>query len=178
MKQFLAYGFPVLGGLFMIWFPAGLQLTFCLTTMVSCTQAYLFNSPWFRNLTGMQPLPNPATTPNPTTTRYQAPSSNNNTPKPPAGLLGKLKASYSEFEEQYSSAAPGKGAKDRLTDAEKRHAKTYEQRRQKELKQEAEMNRSAAQDRFEREQERLARDQERKEAMQRRAAEKKARRRQ
>ena len=159
----------------MIWFPAGLQLTFCLTTMVSCLQAYLFKSPWFRHLTGMQPLPNPA--PTPRRSRYQAPS-NNNTPKPPTGLLGKLKASYSEFEEQYSSRAPDKGSKDRLTDAEKRHAKSYEQRRQKELAQEAAMNRSAAQEKFERDQERMARDQERKDAMQRRAAEKKARRRQ
>ena len=65
--------------------------------------------------------------------------------------------------------------KDRLTSAEKQHAKTYEEKRKREIAREAEMKRGAAQVKFERQQEQEIREQERKERLQRRA-EKKAKR--
>ena len=176
MQKFFAYVFPVMGGLFMIWFPAGLQLTFCTTALLASTQAALFSSPRFRNLVGMQPLPKPAS-PNPL--QYQAPSSASPAaPKAPTGLFGGVKTALSDYQKKYSHLAPGKveSSKDRLTDAEKRHAKTYEERRQKEIAREATINRRLAQAKFERQQERMVREREREEDLQRRA-EKKARRR-
>lgn len=63
----------------------------------------------------------------------------------------------------------------RLTAAEKKHATSYEERRQREFARDAEMNRRSAQARFEREQEQVTMDQDRKERLQRRA-EKRAKR--
>lgn len=65
--------------------------------------------------------------------------------------------------------------KDRLTPAEKQHAKKYEERRKQEIARDAEIKRGAAQVKFERRQEQEIGERERKERLQRRA-EKKAKR--
>lgn len=182
-KVFL-YVMPIFGGLIMIWWPAGLQLTFFVTACVSATQATMFKSPGFRNLVGIHPLPTPAAPapkpqyqPNP---RYQAPSSTPSNPESPTGVIGSMKGVLSDIIKAGEKFAPSvkkeQAQKGRLTTAERRHADAYEERRQKELAREAAMKRSSAQARFEREQEQMTQDRERKERLERRAEKKAARR--
>ena len=173
MQPVFLYVFPMVGGLFSAWFPGGLQLTFCITATLSGVQAKLINSAMFRKTAGVQPLPKPA---NPNPIRYQAPGGTPPTSKTPEGTFGGFKSVYSDMKKKYSQMAQEKDSKERLTEGEQRYAKTYEQRRQKEMAQEAAVNRNMAQVKFERAQEQRMRDQERQEALQRRT-EKKARRR-
>ena len=164
----------------MAWFPAGLQLTLCIGAFVSTVQAALFSKGWARNLIGMQPLPEQATPKarSPNYPQYQTPGSNPSTLKRPAGIFGNMKDAVSEIMkagEKYSPVSKRQAPKGRLTNTEKRHAKDYEEKRRKELAEEAAVRRQSAQARFEREQEKVAGDRERREGLQRRA-EKKAKR--
>lgn len=162
----------------MQWWPAGLQLTFFISALISAVQATIFSNASFRNLVGVQPLPAPvAPKPQPRMyPRYQAPSSTPSNPGVLNGVFGNVKGAVSnvmKVGEQYMPKS--KEQKGRLTDGEKRHAKAYEEKRQQELAREAAMRRQSAQAKFEREQEQLARIREREEGLKRRA-EKKAKR--
>lgn len=169
-----------------MWWPGGLQLTFFISAMISSVQASMFRTAWVRNLVGIQPLPEPAapkgqsqTSPG-TLNRYRAPSSTPSTPGTSKGMLGNMKDAVSDIMKLGEKLSPisRPGQKDsRLTDGEKRHAKAYEARRQREIAREHEMKRGLAQTKFERQQEQETREQERKERLQRRA-EKKAKHRQ
>lgn len=170
----------------MMWWPAGLQLVFFISAMISSVQATLFRNAWFRNLVGIQPLPSPAS-PKPqsraypaTPNRYQAPSSTPSTPSTPKGIFGKtFRGAVSDIMElgkKYAPLSQSQAQKDRLTPGEKQHAKRYEERRRQEIARDAEIKRGAAQVKFERQQEQEIRERERKERLQRRA-EKKAKRR-
>lgn len=170
----------------MMWWPGGLQLTFFISAMISSAQATMFRTASIRNIVGIQPIPEQATPKKQSQTypgtlnRYQAPSSTPSIPGAPKGMFGNIKGAVSDIMKLGEKFAPisRPGQKDsRLTDAEKRHAKTYEARRQRELAREAEMKRGLAQTKFERQQEQETREQERKERLQRRA-EKKAKHRQ
>ena len=155
----------------MVWWPACLQLTFATTACLSATQATLFSKAWFRNLFGIQPLPEkraPGSSSH-TYPRYQAPSSNTSTPETSTGLFGGIKSTVSDLMKAAEKQQAQKASKGRLTDAEKRHAKAYEERRQRELAEEAVRTRKSAQAKFEREQEQMTRDRERDERLRRRA---------
>lgn len=157
--------------------PAGLQLTFCMTAMLGAAQATLFNNASFRNLVGMQPLPNRAA-PNQQSQQnplYQAPSTTPSDPKPQTGRFGLFKDAVSDIVksgEKYSSMSRPQNQKGRLTDGEKRHAETYEKRRQREFELE---KREMADLRLERKQEQLTQYREKEERLRRRAAKKAAR---
>lgn len=169
----------------MLWWPAGLQLTFFISAMISGAQATLFRNAWFRNLVGIQPLAAPSA-PKPqsrthtvTSNRYQAPSSGPSTPSTPKGVFENFKGAVSDLMKagrKYAPVSRQRAQNERLTPAEKQHAKRYEERRTREIARDAEMKREAAQARFEKQQEQGVREQERKERLQRRA-EKKAKRR-
>lgn len=169
----------------MIWWPAGLQLTFFISASISNAQIASFRNAWFRNLVGIQPLPELAA-PKPqsqtytgTLNRYQAASSAPSTPGTPKGIFGNIKGAVSDIMklgEQFSPKSRQQSPKDRLTAGEKRHAKVYEEKRKREITREAEMQRESAQAVFERRQEQETKEQERKERLQRRA-EKKAKQR-
>ena len=169
----------------MIWWPGGLQLTFFISALISNIQATVFRSGWFRKIVGIQPLPSPAapkaqSQKNPgTMSRYQAPSSNASAPDSPKGIFGNVKGAVTELMklgEKYSPLSRQQASKDRLTAAEKKHAKAYEDRRTREIAREAERDRRSSQAKFEEQQELETREQERKERLQRRA-EKKAKQR-
>ena len=170
----------------MMWWPGGLQLVFFISAMISSAQATMFQNAWFRNFAGMQPLPERAAPKTQSQTyagalnRYQSPSSTPSTPGNSKGMFGNIKGAVSDIMKLGEKLSPisRPGQKDtRLTDAEKRQAKTYEARRQREIAREYEMKRDLAQTKFERQQERETREQERKERLQIRA-EKKAKHRQ
>lgn len=169
----------------MFW-PGGLQLTFFISALISNIQASAFRNPWFRNLVGIQPLPEPAAPKSQfqkypgTLTRYQAPSSNPSTSDTSEGIFGTFKGAVSDIMklgEKYAPISRQKASKHGLTDAEKKYANSYEKKREREIAREAEMKRGLAQEKFERQQEQETREQEKKERLQKRAA-KKARQRQ
>ena len=181
-RKTFQYAIPVFGGIFMLAWPAGLQLTFCTTSLLAVIQATLFSSDRFRNLVGMQLKPKP-NAPKKQHLQYQAPLSTPSKPTTGPGVIGTLKGAVSDLVkigEQYAPKPKAKKAS-RLTDAEKRHAEKYEKRRQRELAAEEGL-REEDQARLERKQEeRAIREQERGARLQRRArlqrwAEKKARR--
>lgn len=167
----------------MVYWPAGLQLTFFISAFISTVQAALFKEAWFRNLVGIQPSPEPAA-PKPqsqthpgTLHRYQAPSRTPSTPDTPKGIVGTLKGALSDVMkvgEKFAPVSRQHDQKSRLTAGEKQYSKTYEEKRKREVTLEAEAKRGSAQAKFERQQEQDTREQEKKERLQRRA-EKKAR---
>ena len=174
-KVFL-YVIPIFGGVFMLAWPAGLQLTFSITSLLAATQATLFGSDRFRDLVGMQLKPKP-NMPNKQHIQYQAPKSTPSKPSTETGALGTLKGAVSDIMkvgEKYAPKPKQKAQNGRLTEAEKRYAEKYEKRRQREFAQEEGMRRED-QARSERKQEQAVREQER-EARLRRRAEKKAKR--
>lgn len=61
--KFALYAMPVLGGGFMLLYPACTQLTFGFTALLSLTQSYLLRQPWMREFLGIYPLPKPKKTP-------------------------------------------------------------------------------------------------------------------
>ena len=154
----------------MIFWPGGLQLTFFISALISNIQATLFRNGWFRKFVGIQPFPSPAA-PKPqsqkypgTISRYQAPSRNASAPDTPKGIIGNVKGAISEikkFGEKVSPVSRQQAQKDRLTDAEKKHAKAYENRRTREIALEAERKRMSSQAKFEERQEQETREQER-----------------
>ena len=160
----------------MLAWPAGLQLTFCITSLLAATQATLFNSDRFRDLVGIQPKPKP-NVPKSQGFQYQAPLNTQSKPGTETGVLGTLKGAVSDIikvGEQYGPKPKQQNQNSRLTDAEKRHAEKYEKRRQREFAAEEGMKRETPA-RFERKQEQAIREQEKDARLQRRA-EKKAKR--
>ena len=175
-RKTFQYVIPFGGGLLMLAWPAGLQLTFCTTSILAATQATLFSNDRFRDLVGMQPKPKP-NVPKKQHLQYQAPSSTPSKPVTETGVIGTLKGAVSDIikvGEQYGPKPKKQAQNSRLTEAEKRHAEKYEQRRQREFAQEEGMRRET-EARSERKQEQAIREQEREARLQRRA-EKKAKR--
>ena len=154
----------------LVW-PAGLQFTFCCTSLLAVTQAKLFSSDRFRDLFGMQRMPKP-NAPKKQPLQYQAPSSTPSKPGTGTGVIGTLKGAVSDVikvGEKYGPKPKQQAQNGRLTVAEKRHAEKYEQRRQREFAQDEGLKRED-QARFKRRQEeRVVREQERGARLQRRA---------
>ena len=123
-RKMFQYAIPVGGGLFMLAWPAGLQLTFCCTSLLAATQATLFSSNRFRDLVGMQPKPKP-NVPKGQYLQYQAPSSTPSKTGTETGVLGTLKGAVSDVikvGEQYAPKPKQQAQNSRLQAAEKRHA--------------------------------------------------------
>ena len=162
------YVVPPVSGLFMIFWPGGLQLTFFISALIGAIQAMAIKSNFLRSLMGIQPLPEPPV-PGPqiqTRPQNQAPSSTASDPKVSKGMFGYIKGTVSELQkagEKFTGVSRQQAEKDRLTPAEKRYAMGYEAKRNRELEREAEMKRQSAQARFESRQEQEAREQETKE---------------
>ena len=176
-RKIFAYVIPFGGGLIMLAWPAGLQLTLCFTSLFAALQATLFSSDLFRSLVGMQPKPKPNTSKKPNL-QIQAPSRTSSKAATEPGVLGTLKGAMSDIVkagEQYAPKPKQKDPNSRLTVAEKRYADKYEERRRREIEAEEGMKREEP-TRFEsRQEEQVTREQER-ETRLRRRAEKKAQR--
>ena len=168
----LQYVLPIAGGVFMLRWPASMQLTFCITASFGAIQATILANAWFRELVGIQPLQNAQSQPNP---RSQALSSPPSSPETPTGIVANIKGTVSDIMkagEEFQSKSKKQAQKGRLTEGEKRHAEAYEERRRREFVQEEAMRRHSAQAKFERKQEQETKNQERKERLRRRAEKK------
>ena len=161
----------------MLAWPAGLQLTFGITSLLAALQATLFKNDWVRNFLGMQPLRQPAA---PTSQlqlppRYQAQSSSQSEPETKPGVMGNVKGAVADIMkagEKYAPVSKQVAQKGRLTEAEKRRAEQYEKSRQKALAIDEKMTKESAKARVGRRQEEEIREREREERLQRRAAKK------
>lgn len=100
--KFALYGMPVVGGGFMLMYPACLQLTFGFTAALSLIQAYLFRQPWVRERLGIQPLPkrnrasSAPTLITSTLNIYQPPSQAPPTPEMKSGIANKAREKMSD----------------------------------------------------------------------------------
>ena len=173
-RKLFTYVIPFGGGLIMLAWPAGLQLTLCFTSVLAATQATLFASDRFRGLVGMQPKPKPDMSKKPNL-NIQAPSRTSSKAATESGVLGTLRGAVSDLVkagEQYAPKPKQQAQNSRLTAAEKRYADKYEDRRQREIAQEEGMKREEP-TRFDRKQEeQVTREQERETRLRRRAAKK------
>lgn len=62
IRSLLLYGLPAGIGIFMLWMPACLQLSFASTSVFGMMQGRLMMKPWFRKATGLWPLEGPTPT--------------------------------------------------------------------------------------------------------------------
>lgn len=149
MKMF-AIGMPLLTLIFTYWLPAGLQLSFLLSGILSAGQATLFRNPDFRAKMGMAELPKPVDpfakpeimskyredimTAEQMREKYEAPKAE--------GILGGFKERITDLKESAGKSVKemkeytGQERKDgKRTKAEIRKALEYEEKRSKEEKQ-------------------------------------------
>ena len=102
LARFTLYGMPIIGGGFMVLYPAALQLTAMFTAIFSLVQAHLFRKPWVRRRLGIYPLPEPktaSTIPKTVASRlnmYQPASQTLPGPKMESGITSKAKGKMSE----------------------------------------------------------------------------------
>jgi len=145
VRNFLLYGFPALSFIFMMWFPACLQLTFATTGLLGFGSSTLLRNSTVRNYFGITPLPrepDPSTSPG--TYRgvmniYQPPVPNTDLERS-KGLIGgavaDIKGAASQVLKRAKEAQASKDPKRRLTPGELRRAKVYEERRKREIEEE------------------------------------------
>jgi len=57
IRKFFLYVLPPFSGLIMCAWPGALQITFFIQAMISMTQAAALRQNWFRDMVGIQPLP-------------------------------------------------------------------------------------------------------------------------
>ena len=188
VRKIFLYVLPPMSGAIMTFWPGGLQLVFSFTAMIALIQSTLLRKAWFRRFFGIQPLPEPDATKGhgqaytTTINKYQAPTKSKLGHERRKGILGAWVDITSAVSETAKAGknimqSQRKDQQSRLTAAELRHAKLYEEKRRKELTRdkEAEMNeRHLAQANFERRQEEEEKERSRKEERLRNRAEKKA----
>ena len=153
MKIFL-YVLPPFSAMIMAYWPGALQITFFLQAVITFTQSAALRRDWFRNMIGIQPLPKPENL-NPKNHTYKG-KLNKFTPpeiitEPKSkGILGGAKsdiqAAFSSLVKQgQQRMGQSQSSKARRTPGEIKHAKAYDEKRKREI----------AQEKFEREQDRL-----------------------
>jgi len=149
VKKVFLYVLPPISFMIQLFWPAGLQFTFFISALISLTQSSLLRQLWFRNLFGIQPLPQhmgvnaQAKTEAYTGTinRYQPPTSPGAAPEKGKGFLGgalsDIQGAVSEVVKSGKKMmASKKGANGKRTAAELRHAREYDARRKREQAQE------------------------------------------
>jgi len=140
-RRVLLIIFPCVTGMFSFLWPAALQLTVFSTGIVTLAQSFLFNSPWARRKLGIHPLPTP---------NLHGGKLNLETfsEKEKQGVAATLKTFGDDTKKTMDNMMAGmstsKKPKGRLTQAELKHAKDYEAKRQRELAQERFENAQAA----------------------------------
>lgn len=147
LKHTMLYAFPVLMTTFMLYWPAALQLTFAITSMLSLTQAHLLKEPWMREWLGIQPLPKPKSPSSKsaytgTLTKYQTPAPSSDGPAQKGifeGAISDLKGAASQVVKSAramrSNLLEEKTGTQRRTPTELRRAKAYEEKRRREISQ-------------------------------------------
>ena len=148
MKNVFVYVFPGMTGIFMLFWPGCLQLTFFTTAMLSLSQSWVLRQAWMRQFLGIQPLPPP-----PTKTAPRGPYTGVlNTYQPPAtipplpekkgvigGAISDLKAAAGQAMKSAKGMVSSDTAQKKTTGRspeELRRAKAYEEKRRREIAQE------------------------------------------
>ncbi len=164
VQKIMTYGLPAMSGLFMLFWPGAMQLTFFATSMMSMIQATMFRNPSFREWVGIYPLPPRPVTPTVggsagpkspyegAITMYQPPNTTTPAAEGKKGLLGgamsEMKGMKTEaiksMQKVVGSSGESSGRKKR-TAAELKQALAYEERRRREIAEEkTERNRERA----------------------------------
>lgn len=148
MKALLKWGFPICSTVFTAWWPAVMQLSFFMTSIMALLQSYLFRQPWFRNFWRIQPLsphPTAPTGPEPGYRGMVIPTTAREVPQEPqtsqGGVFGnvgsKFKANLADLQERGQKFVDKNQAKPtgRRSTAETKEAKRYDEKRRKEIEQ-------------------------------------------
>ena len=129
-------GLPIISGLFIMWQPACLQLTFATTALLALAQSSAFRTPIIRKWLGIQPLPDQPAAANKqatpykgTITAYEKPDIVKDEGWGSAWRNMKKKANKMVADRQASK----KASATRLTKSELAKAKRYEQQRRDEI---------------------------------------------
>ena len=144
-----------------LFWPAGMQLSFCITAVFSIIQSTLLRSNDFRKLIGIQqlgqqPYASKSSTYTGTITRYQPPGASGtaNPQKGPSGFISEIKSGASALWKQaHKRVDDRRKPTGRRTTAELKHAKAYDERRKREiaLEREAEAVEKAEREEWEKE---------------------------
>ena len=159
MRTLFQYILPGTSVFITYFMPAALQVTFLTTSLLSLTQVFLFRQDWFRDALGVAKMVQhpPPGAPGSVQNRYpgvitvyQSPSPVESVPPEKKGIVGGAVSEIKGAAKQVLDAAKKnveqrQGAKPggRLTAAELRRAKEYEERRKQELEIEKERGRIA-----------------------------------
>lgn len=148
MRNMLVYVFPAMTGSFMLFWPGSLQITFFTTAMLSLSQAWFLRQPWLRHFLSLQPLPPPSTN-SPLRRPYTGTMNTYQPPAKPAplpekkGIIGGAISDIKGAAGQAVKSAKGalsidQGQKKRQGrgSEELRRARSYEERRRREIAQE------------------------------------------
>lgn len=144
-----------------IFWPAGMQISFCITALFSLIQSILLKSNDFRRLIGIQqlgqqPYASNMSTYKGTITRYQPPGANitANQQKGPSGVISEIQSGASALWKQaHKRVQDRQKPTGRRTPAELKYAKAYDERRKREiaLEKEAEAVEKAEREEWEKE---------------------------
>ncbi|MCJ1247956.1 Mitochondrial inner membrane protein oxa1 [Trapelia coarctata] len=145
MRNAMQYGLPGLSFLFMMWWPACMQLTFATTSLLSYFTSSLLRNPAVRSFLRIKPLPT-APASGAAEGPYKGVMNVYQPPKPPGeiekpkGVIGGAVADIKGAAKQVMGTAKEMQTKKetggRLTAGEIRRAKAYEDRRKREIEQE------------------------------------------
>lgn len=141
LQKFIKYFLPGISGVIVMFWPAGMQLSFCITAFFSLTQSVLLRSNDFRRLIGIQQLGQQPYASNPSTyqgtiTKYLPPGADStaNPQKGPSGVISEIKSGASALWKQaHKRVEDRRKPTGRRTPAELRHAKAYDERRKREI---------------------------------------------
>ena len=125
----------------MIFWPAGMQLCFCITAIFSLVQSRLLRSNDFRKFIGIQQLGQQPYASQPSSykgiiTKYQPPgaTSTANPQKGPSGIISELKSgALALWKQAHKRMEDRQKPTGRRTAAELKHAKAYDERRRREI---------------------------------------------
>ena len=152
MRLIMQYVLPAVSGIFMLFWPAAMQISFLTTSLFSLTQSWAFRQPKFRKLLHMTPLAKPAKPAGESPT-YLAPTTMAAAAEGEAsrrkGFLGgafsEIRGAMGQLRSDANrklNESEGLGGHSRLTRRELKDARAYERRRRKEIEMENEMRKN------------------------------------
>ena len=128
-QKYLKIFLPGVSGVIVVFWPAGMQLCFCITALFSLLQSRLLRSNEFRKFIGIQQLGQPVVIHQPARANSAA-----NPQKGPSGVMSELKSGAAGLWKQANKRMEVyQKPTGRRTPAELKHAKAYDERRKREI---------------------------------------------
>ena len=151
MRLIMQYVLPTISGVFMLFWPAAMQLSFLTTSLFSLTQAWAFRQPGVRRFLRMTPVIKHVKPAGERLT-YMSPAAATTAEQQASQKKGLIGGAFTEIKgamNQLGSDArrklnerEGLSENSRLTRRELKDAQAYERRRRKEIEMEAEMRKN------------------------------------